>query len=66
MVYQQIDSVSLETADEIENTYKIVKEKVISWASNRVSSSMYTDMNIGNVGQCQPCQAYDFPVVEWF
>ena len=65
LVYQQIDTVNLESEAEIDRTYLTVKEKVISWASNRVSSSMYTDVNIGNVVQCQPCEAYDYPTVNW-
>ena len=65
LVYQQIDTVNLNSEEEIDKTYATVKEKVISWESNRVSSNMYTDMKIGNVGQCQPCQAYDFPAVDW-
>ena len=59
MIYQQIDSVSLENDAEIEKTYKILKEKIISWTSNRLSAGMYTDLNIGYVPQqeqCQPCE----------
>ena len=56
MIYQQIDTVNLETDAEIEKTYKTVKEKLISWTSNRLSAGMYADMNIGNVVQHQPCE----------
>ena len=54
MVYQQIHTVNTLDAAEAHRIYKEVREKIISWVSNRVAANA-AQMDIGNI-QCQPCQ----------
>jgi hypothetical protein len=58
MVYQQIGMVKKLDDQAAEQTYKEVREKVISWVSNRVAASDSVNLNIGHVQadmECYPC-----------
>ena len=64
MIFQQIGTVKKLDDMTAGQTYKDIREKVISWVSNRVAASSSVTMNIGNVQaeeECYPCDdGYDY------
>jgi hypothetical protein len=61
LIFQQVEDFQPGDDDALDVAFKKIKEKIISWTSNRLSASRSVEMNIGNVGNvdgnwCQPCE----------
>ena len=54
LIFQQVDEYEMGSETGTENALKSTKEKIISWASNRLSAAKSVELNVGNVGNvCQ-------------
>ena len=47
-IFQNMDEYKMGTEDGIETAFKSIKEKIISWVSNRLSAAKSVGLNVGN------------------
>ena len=50
-MFQHVEDFEVDDDVATEKAYEVIKEKIISWTSNRLSAARSVEMNVENVGQ---------------
>ena len=53
LIFQHVEDFEADDDVATEKAYEVIKEKIISWTSNRLSAAKSVELNVGNVVQTQ-------------